>query len=632
MSKKIITKKDIILDDLQQKDEKLFDFITGKEIANKPENREAKVPFEKRLVEEYGYPKVDIQPEFRIQKGSTLIGPADIAVFKHGKPHNQDYIDIIVETKNKDSSDGKRQLKSYMAPCKNVRYGVWFNGGQIIYLRTTKGEPKETFGIPRFGEQLGLPRKNDLKPFKELSKRFEIIHNYIYANEGLRNDETFDEILRLLFIKIMDEKDITSDFVQFGISDEEWELITDGKEDETKFKQRIENLFEKAKDKYSDIFRLGEEINLKTHTLAWVVGQLQDFSLLDSDIDVKGAAFQKFVYHHQRGERGEFFTPDPIIKLVIAFLKPKIEEKILDPACGTGRFLTETFKYIRNKYIYAFRNKDKEEKHRFLARDAQTDYAFSKLRGIDFNPTIAKVAKMRMVLMDDGHTGIFSANSLESWDSLQKIALDQEVKGKIGPGEFDLIMTNPPFGSKGKVDARDVLENFDLGHKWKFNKENSKWEKQDKLQNSQVPDILFIERCLDFLKDNGKMAIVLPDGDLTNSTLGYVRQYIKNQARILAVVSLPKETFIPSGAGVKTSVIFLQKLLPEELEKLKKKDYPVFFGIIEKIGHDGNKNGTPIYKRDNNGEIILDKRGEVIIDEDVSEVVGEWEKFKKKNL
>lgn len=620
MADKIITKEDLI-QDTSVSEEKLFDFITGKEIPNKPENREAKVPFEKRLVEEYGYNKKDMEPEYRIQKGSTLIGPADIVVFHPGKPHTQENIFLAVECKRKNRKDGVAQLKSYLAPCKCVQWGVWFNGEEIEYLRVTDKGYKKVFNIPKFGEALGLPRKEELKEATELIKVFGIVHNHIYANDGLSSQEAFNEVLKLLFIKIEDEKDYTDPMVKFGITEEEYDQVISGKENG--FRKRIEDLFEKVKRGYKDVFAKSEVINLKTTTLAFVVGQLQNFDLRNSKRDVKGAAFQKFVYAHQRGERGQFFTPDPIIELVVHFLDPKPDEIILDPACGTGGFLVRTMKYVWEKYFGHIKDKAKK-------REAEFDYALKHIRGIEINPPLAKVAKMRMILEDDGYTGIFSANSLDEWDVIRREAKEADVRGEVNKGKFDIIMTNPPFGTAGKITDRTFLERFDFGWKWK--KEDGKWKKQNKLQNAQVPDILFIERCLDFLKDGGRMGIVLPDGDLTNSTLSYVREYIKSRARILGVVSLPKETFIPHGAGVKASVLFLQKLPPAELEKLKKKDYPVFFGIIEKIGYEGDKHGTTMYKRDENGEIIRDEKGSPIIDEDVTDVVEAWKKFKQKYL
>lgn len=614
-----MTKK--IIDTEEKRNNELIDFITGEAIPNKPENREAKVPFETRLVDEYGYKKDDIQPEFRVQKGSALIGPADIVVFDEGKPHTQDNIFIIVECKKKNRKDGLEQLKTYLAGCENAQYGVWFNGEEVLYLKRLKIAPhwKETFNIPKKGETLGLPRKADLNEATELIKLFGIIHNYIYANDGLSSQEVFGEVLKILFIKIEDEKDATDKIAKFGISDGEYDAISEGKPNN--FQKRINDLFEKVKKSYGDVFNENDRINLKTRTLAFVVGQLQNLDLRHSPRDVKGAAFQKFVYAHQRGERGQFFTPDPIVDLVVKFLDPKPDERILDPAVGTGGFIVATMKYVWEKYFSDIKN----ERDR---RGAELDYAKKNIRGIEINPTLSKVAKMRMILEDDGYTGIFSENSLEDWPVIYASAREAGVSGEIGKGAFDLIMTNPPFGSQGKIDDRSFLERFDLG--WKWEEENGKFKRENQLQNGQVPDILFIERCLDFLRDGGRMGIVLPDGDLTNSTLAWVRDYVKNRARILAVVSLPKETFIPHGAGVKASVLFLQKLPSKELGVLKKNDYSIFFGIIEKIGYEGDKEGKPTYKRDENGELVMGDDGKSVLDEDVSEVVEEWKKFEKK--
>ena len=258
------------------------------------------------------------------------------------------------------------------------------------------------------------------------------------------------------------------------------------------------------------------------------------------------------------------------------------------------------------------------------------EYAHSYVSGIDINHDLSKVAKMHMILYDDGHTGIFSANTLESFDNLIKTAQEMGVPRAIQPrpNTFQVLMTNPPFGTKGKVTNKRILENFELGHKWKKDKDVGKWIKTNKILDGQVPDILFIERCLQLLENQGRMAIVLPDGDLTNQNTEYIREFIKQKVRLLAVVSLPQETFIPHGTGVKASVLFLQKLPEEELEELKKQDYSVFMRICEKIGYDVR--GKTLFKKDENGEIIRDENGDKIIDSDIPEIIEAFDDFKRK--
>jgi type I restriction enzyme M protein len=387
------------------------------------------------------------------------------------------------------------------------------------------------------------------------------------------------------------------------------------------FFDRLDKLFDKVKKRYQDIFDSGEKINLRKETFAFVVAQIKNFNFTLASADVKGEAFQSFVHSYYRGEKGQFFTPTPITNLCIEMLEPKQDELIIDPACGSGGFLVTAMKHIVNKHL----SKQEKENPDLLARFTR-DYAENYIRGVDINPKLARVAKMRMVLEDDGHTGIFSINSLEEFSKIKNRAREMGAT-KIQQENFDILFTNPPFGTKGKGKNKAILGQYELGHKWKKDKTTGQWTDPGKIMTEQVPDILFIERCLHFLTNYGRMAILLPDGDLTNSQLGYVRQWIKENARILAVVSLPSETFIPYGAGVKASVLFLQKLPEKELEALKKKDYPIFMGIIEKIGYDIR--GRAIYKRDENGQIIR-KDGEQIIDEDVSSIIEEFRKFKEK--
>lgn len=606
----------------QKKKVYVIDYATGRQLRERPEEESRQI-FEKKLIDEYGYSKDQLEIEFLIQKGSNRIGPADIVVFRNNKK-SFDNIYIIVETKRKEIKEGLDQLKSYLSPT-SAEFGVWFNGKEMpIYLQNLKKVPyfRPIPDIPKKGETLedvGLYQKKDLVPATELRSVFEICHNYIYANEGLLKEKTFNEVLKLIFIKMADEKK-SDPKCEFRITDKELKELEEGKENG--FMDRILNLFKDVKIRYSDVFDQNEKINLKPLTIAFIASQFQKYSLINTEADVKGTAFQTFVYAHQRGERGEFFTPHPIVELAVKMLNPKDNEKFIDPACGSGGFLVRGMNYIKEKFI-------RDNPHRKnKANDFLKEYAHAYISGIDINPDLAKVCKMHMVLYDDGHTGIFAANSLEDFDDLVRIAQTMGVPRAIQPqpDTFRVLMTNPPFGTKGKVTSKKILENFDLGHKWKKDKDGT-WKKTNKILDGQVPDILFIERCLQLLDNHGRMAILLPDGDLTNQNTEYIREFIKNRARLLAVVSLPPETFIPHGTGVKASILFLQKLSEEELENLKKKDYPIFMGICENIGYDVR--GRTLYKKDEKGELIKDENGKRMVDRDINEIVDGFENFKR---
>jgi len=598
-------------------DEKLFDYITKNEIQNTPENREAKVVIEERLHKEYGYDLDQMLPEYRVQKGSTLIGPADVVIFNDSKDKTQDNIFAIVECKRKDRSDGIDQLKTYLAGVESAQYGIWFNGDDIVYIRRLKKAPhwKLTYNIPRKGEPLGLPRKDSLKPATELVKVFETCHNHIYVNDGHLKDQVFNEMLKILFIKLMDEKDYTNQVCKFGITEKEFDEIQEGKEND--FKERIEKLLLLAKSQHKDIFTKDETINLKLSTLAFVVGQLQNYDLSHSSRDIKGLAFQKFVYAHQRGDRGEFFTPDPIIDLAVKIVSPNMNQVVMDPACGTGGFLVASMKHVEKNLRNVIKDPVDYEK-------AKTNFALKNLIGIDFNPALVRVSKMRMILEEDGHTGIFHSNSLVDMELIKSSA-----KTASSPSvDFDsvhIVLTNPPFGKKGKVTEKQILKTFDLGHKWI--KKNGKYEKTEKVLDSQVPDILFVERCLGFLAEGGRLGIVLPDAILSGPSLQYVRDYILSKSKLVAVVSLPYSTFIPHGANVKASILFLQKLNSKKIKQLNSKDYEVFMADIEDIGYEGNKNGTITYLMDDYGEFIRDENGRKIVREDVTNVMNGWNNY-----
>jgi len=432
----------------------------------------------------------------------------------------------------------------------------------------------------------------DIQLSKEdnLLKRFEEIHDYIYANDGLSPQQTLEEFVKILFIKIFDENENIN---KFSISAEEWSLLKSGKINQS-LTERISTLFELTKQAYTDIFDSDDRIKLTPIALGFTVNKLQSISLLNSSQDAKGLAFQKFLSHHEKDGRGQFFTPEPVIDFCVEMMQPKPDETIIDPACGSGGFLMSALKYLQKNNLELNTSK----------------IVTSHLFGLDINKTIARIAKMKLLLESNGKTNVICTNSLEDLDTI-KLSLSQ----KDG---FNLVLTNPPFGAK--ITNTSTLSKFDLGYKWSsYDKE---YHKTKVVYPNQNAEILFIERCIQLLKEGGRMAIVLPNGNFENPSLEYLRYYIKLKTKILAIVNLPQETFIPFGTGVKTSLLFLEKDTPNI-----NKQYPIFFGRVTKLGYQGNKNGTPMYQKDKYGQIVKDYTGQPIIEEDFSIIVESFKKF-----
>jgi type I restriction enzyme M protein len=429
-----------------------------------------------------------------------------------------------------------------------------------------------------------LPHRQELRIVHNLSAIFEECHNYIYANEGLLKDKIFHEMVKLLFMKLYDEQNSTKGELQFGITSSEYRsILANGY---SGFEARINKLFDTVRNKYPHLFS-DDSLKLKPLTLAYIVGRLQYASLTNTPADIKGEAFQAFVYRHQRGDRGEFFTPYPIVRLAVEMIDPKPNERVIDPACGSGGFLIQTIRHVCQNNS----NIDKES------------YIRGKICGIEFNPDVALSATVRVVFEGGTGTEIICANAL-----LENEQLDNA---------FDVVLTNPPFGSKGKIEDRKILKNYLLARKWNKTP-RGEWEVSRNVVTGQTPEILFIEKCLKLLRPGGRMAIVLPDGVLQNITNSYIRFWIRSQSKVLGVVSIPQEAFVPYGTGIKTSLLLLQKL-PSDSKT-------IFMAQIQKIGYDVK--GQPAYKKTNDGKLLKDKSGQPVIDTDIDEIISEYQEFK----
>lgn len=585
----------------ETKDGYIIDFISGQEVKATPEEIEAVQVFARQLVEDYGYPKDHIQtrPQFRVKarpSDTKKEYPVDIAVFLNDKKQEND-IYIIVECKKKNRKDGKTQLQDYLRFSKAF-LGVWFNGDERLFLRKVEKDGRIEFeeipNIPQFGqrvEDIGKFRRKDLKPTHNLKATFKAIRNHLAGNTvGATRDEVLaQQLINLIFCKIYDERFTEpNDIVTFRAGVDE---------DSKDVKERILDLFNKVKRKYKEVLDDNDTITLDANSVAYVVGELQNYCLIEAERDVIADAFETFIGHALKGGQGQFFTPRNVVKMMVDILDPDYEDLIIDPACGSGGFLIEALRHV-------WRKLDAEgEKYHWNSenlKEEKMEFALNRIRGIDKDYFLAKVAKAYMAIVGDGKSGIFCEDSLENpknWDS--------KTREKIHLEEFSVLLTNPPFGSKIPVRGEEKLKQYELGHKWKFNKQTRQWEK-GKLKDNEAPQILFIERCLQLLKDGGRMAIVLPDGILGNESLSYVRNWLLKQGRLIAVIDVPIETFMPN-TSTKTSVLIFQKLSKDKIPE----DYNIFMAIAESCGHD--------------------RRGNPKEDDDISKIADEFKKWAKEN-
>lgn len=549
------------------------DFATRKSVdTSKPEEK-VRQDYERILVESYGYPKGELDTEVEIPRGTGFYpDKADIVVYKSasGRDPARD-VWGIVETKRPERDDGIAQLKSYMTATSAI-WAVWTNGNDIEYLfkDTSQNAVLEgyLYNIPARGQtisDIGRIKKSELAPFQraDLITAFRRILNNLYANTNIsRREKLGAEMIKLIFCKIEDEKSFLGrppDFrVQFG---EEPEAV----------KQRIDGLFERVKeDLQSDgVFLESDTVTLDARSTAWVVGQLERGSLLSTETDVVGDAFEVFAESRLVGEKGEFFTPRNVVELAVAIADPKPNQTVCDPACGSGGFLIQAMHHIWKKM-----DEDPRYKGAPQLESTKKSLAARTLFGIDKESDLVKIAKAHMSIAGDGKSNVVHDNSLHEADHFTDPAKAIFVDGTSFK-QFDFVLTNPPFGTKTKVLTSDCA-NFELGHRWKQDKETGEHHKTGSVINRD-PYILFVERCLQMLVDRGTLAIVLPETVLHGQQLGYLRQFILKDNNLKAVVQLPHNTFRPY-CNAKTCLLVLGKGTPQQ--------NTIVMAVPEEMGHD----------------------------------------------
>jgi len=556
-------------------------------------NPEEKVQAETflRLILDYNYPEGRIRQFVPVTMGRE-IKEADIVVYADEmcmQPH------ILVECKRQDVSEAEyqqaiEQAYSYaFALPSDVKY-VWVTSGiKSDYFEVDKNQNtrNQLPDIPQFGveriatykyvyEAQYLPEEKGKQKFfdlsvidqSELTRRFKQAHEALWAGGQLNPSEAFDELDKLIFCKIWDERKPRRmgepyDFQIITVTKEEEkdEQKRRSKENENLFK-RIKALYQEGREKDEEVFR--DDIRLTPEKIRTVVGYLESVNLSETDLDSKGRAFETFMGSFFRGNFGQYFTPREIVKFIVDVLPIDHDKKVLDTSCGSGGFLLYALNKVREKateYYPNYKNDTRQYKSWFTYWH---DFAEKNLFGIEINEQISRAAKMNMIIHDDGHTNVITSDGLVSDETIFAKTNNQGFKY----GTFDFIITNPPFGSTIRQSEQAYLKTYQLGKKeedWlavKATPENTR--------DGQSTEVLFIEQDYKFLKEGGYLAIVLPDGILTNSSMQYVRTQIEDWFRIVAVVSMPQTAFAANGAGVKSSVLFLRKWSKEQTDKLVK--------------------------------------------------------------
>jgi type I restriction enzyme M protein len=605
-------------DQIQIRGNQIFSPIRQKLVQLTPEER-VRQEFLIVLINEYGYSLDQIDEETPVTNRGSAQARADFLIWRTpDAKQRQEHALIVIECK---ADNVTISLKEYAqganyAQYEHARFFVTHNHRETKYWKVD-----DTRRMPNYDEIANIPHADAtdkdinellarLKVFKEdeFAKLLHDCHNVIRNREKLDPAAAFDEIAKILFVKVYVERELRAKRSRKN-------LFTVEYLDDQLGKYPLNTLFDQTKEAYADdkIFERDEEIRLKLSTGREIVKLLERYNLSETSEDIKGIAFERFLGRTFRGEIGQFFTPRTIVEFMIRMVDPKEGDVICDPASGSGGFLIRFFEIVRQQILAdADRQyqefKAKVEVDKKLSPDKKATMLREKfdviqktldhnkpgsrlwklanrcIYGTDANDRMARTSKMNMIMHGDGHGGVHHHDGFLN------------VNG-IFEGRFDIVLTNPPFGAN--VEPSDVVHESDaivsreagkryaeeygdlytealarvrdaagdpIASLFELPKGNGTEKERDKrVKSAKIKtEILFIERCLSLLKPGGRLGIVLPEGIFNNPSLTYVREFCENRAFIRSVVSLPQETFFSSGASVKASLLFLQKFTEKE--------------------------------------------------------------------
>ena len=551
-----------------------------------------------KLILIYGYAPERIDQFVTVKIGSDT-READIIVYNNDE-HTSAH--IVVECKKEDVSELEynqaiAQAFSYAATG-TVRAKYFWITSKIkdVYFEIPEKEPKKYIPIPdipqygvsklaKFKFAKGGGEVNGQKLFElqvvtenELTRRFKQAHNSLWGGGELNPSEAFDELDKLIFCKIWDERKPRKkgEAYDFQIFSESTEAKTN-----KELQKRINALYAEGRKKDPEVFK--ESIRLNNEKLRTVVSYLESIHLSNTDLDSKGRAFETFMGSFFRGDFGQYFTPRTIVKFIVNALPITNDSLVLDTSCGSGGFLLHAMDKVRRQADEYF------DKDTVVYYNHWHNFAEKNLFGIEINEQIARTAKMNMIIHDDGHTNVIATDGLlpiedikdEEGNVIQKGIFSRTQNTGFTYDRFDFIITNPPFGSSIKQTEQAYM------HQYGYALKGVDWlnpKSKETARDNQSTEILFVEQCHRFLTEGGYLAIVIPDGVLANSGLQYVRDGIEEKFRIVSVVSMPQTAFQATGAGVKSSVLFLKKHTSEMTEKIQNQKT----GLQDKIKEKNN--------------------------------------------
>ncbi len=549
-----------------------------------------------QLFDAYKYPKDWLGERIIIEepvKMGSSVKEADISI----KNANRRTF-LYIETKKRGISEeefkeAERQLETYLASTHTATIGLVTDGDRTKTLRK-KIDPNDfeyIADLPAYGLETKikvqlvreLPAVGDARStgLKTLDNEYEKVlfdcHSAARDVDGLHDDEALDEICKVIYTKIYDERQTTK-----SPEGTPFRFQTYGASNASEVASNIRVLYEESRNADIEIYSkripgyersrgvFKTQIRLSDSALYRVVERIQEFSLIDSKADIKGRAFQKVLAPAIRAGMGQYFTPDPIVELAVGVIQPKANELILDPFCGSGHFLTKTLQYVLENQGSTITQHDLHE------------FKFFHLHGIEKSDRMVRIAMTDMLLHDDGHTNIRNQDALLSFDNYPDITALRNDPDKdthtLDPAVFDVVLTNPPFGSIMRQETMEMLGRFDLGHKKK----------------SLPLEVLGLERSIQFLKPGGRMAIVLPEHMMKGKSAAFVRKWLYGVAHIKAIFFFPEEAFTPFGAMVKTCLCIFKKFNKGDTPM---NDDATFLCEVENLGYEATgkpKSGSEV--------------------------------------